>query len=780
MDHPMGESPFDDRRHSIDSKTGSKRLYSNRNARPTILVDDGEGEKYLDPTFDHDEEYPDGKRHRSENWPLPPEPAQQVNPPPRLPSRARSRTSQRSRRSTASPSPARPSLHRSRPSRFLEGSMNDKVSKIPPTPYLYHEEELRERYIEDELMGRDGRATPGTKMAKHRFMQHSNKSMGAESSLAAMSDTSRQSSIFRFGSKLAASIKPSNWKIFSKSQKIVEETPQQRAVRERQEKAEKMYHELKANGFFRDGAIVQQPGSRPLRHSMDQTPRFKHDSGVELNDKYHSRENSPTEDKRQSRLVVSTQDFYHDSPASKFSAPVDASTPRSVFHRKTPSMSNLRKMTSREWMSRPALPEHSRSVRKVPSRKEFQRQQKLVKRVSDLETKLEDARRQLTETFAEPLADEQIYQPPDFQQRQSYQPSYQQPYQQQASHPLPPPSDRYGRTRFVPGALATLPSERLLSGYVDPEADFNDNEDFHNIGKAITTQDSMDHISTGPTDLFKTNQLRSVQASQAPTTVPEEGSEYVLSSIESDTDMSDSYHSQVFITGGSAAGAKMAVEVKSTASRILSQQASIEEGKVSEAKAGRPRAIKKKKIAEKDSAFRPTPESESESESDPDLDVKPLKKVRSSRNRKFINEKSPYTGPSTPEKRVVSDNARNPTAQYPAPGREAERPRSILVKLKIPKDSPPAKTGGDFLNYTKPRESLFQQSQAEYDADDRETISAYDFYGAPPVPKIPQHVRLPSGEMLHTRNSRPQQTQAPQSTQTTGEPGDWPEDLEIF
>ncbi|EDN91764.1 predicted protein [Sclerotinia sclerotiorum 1980 UF-70] len=273
----------------------------------------------------------------------------------------------------------------------------------------------------------------------------------------------------------------------------------------------------------------------------------------------------------------------------------------------------------------------------------------------------------------------------------------------------------------------------------------------------------MDHISTGPTDLFKTNQLRSVQAGQASTTVPEEGSEYVLSSIESDTDMSDSYHPQGFITGGSAAGAKMAVEVKSTTSRVLSQQASVEE-----AKAGRPRAIKKKKIAEKDSAFRPTPESESDS----DHDIIPLKKVRSSRTRKLINEKSPYTGPSTPEKRVVSDNARNPTARHPAPGHETERPRSILVKLRIPKDAPPAKTDGDFLSYTKPRESLSQQSQ--YNADDREPISANDFYGAPPVPRIPQHVRLPSGEMLHTRNSRPQRTQ------TTKEPGDWPEDLEIF
>ncbi|TGO17443.1 hypothetical protein BTUL_0017g00230 [Botrytis tulipae] len=776
MDHPMGESPFDDARHSIDSRPdskGSKRLYSNRNARPTILGNDGEGGCFLGPAFDNDEEYPDEKRHRSENWPLPsaPVPQEAAVPPSRVSSRAQSRTSQRSRRSTASPQPSRPSLQRSRPSRFMEGSMNDKVSKLPPTPYLYHEEELRERYIEDELMGNNGQTTPGRRMAKPRgFMLHSNVSMGAESSLAGNSDTSRQSTIFRFGSKIAASIKPSNWKIFSKSQKVPEETPQQRAIREQKEKAEKMYHELKTDNYFRKRAIVQQPGFNAVRNSMDQTPRIKHDSGVELNDKYHSRDNLPLGDKRQSRLNASTQDFYIDSPGSKMSAPVDASTPRSIFHRKTPSMSNLRNMTSREWMSRPAFPEDPRSVRKVPSRKEFQRQQKLVKRVSDLETKLEEARRQLTDTFAEPLPDEHIYQPPDFQQQRSYQQSYHQ--QQSQSHP--PSSDRFGRARFVPGALATLPSERLLSGYVNPTADFTDNENFYNIGTAITTQDSMDHISTGPTDLFKTSEIRPIQTSQPPITAPEEGSEYVLSSIESESDseMSDVHNAQTIVRGGSVNGAKMAVEVKPTTSRILSQQAFIEDHSF-EAKADQSRTVKKKS-AEKDGPFRPTPESESDYESGPDLDVKPLKKVRSSRNRKFINEKSPYTGPSSPEKRIVSDGTHKSTARQPLPGRGTERPRSILVKLRIPKDSPPDNTDGDSLSYTKTRRASSSQSEPKVNSADQGTILPHTFYGVPPVPRIPQHVRLPSGEMLNTNETRPQHTQASQ------EPGDWPDDLEIF
>lgn len=773
----MAESSFDDSRHnSIDSRTGSKRLYSNRNVRPTILGDNGKGESALGPPFDNDDdEYPDEKRHRSENWPLPPAPIEQVvAPPSRAPSRANSQASRRSRKSTASPQP-RLSLQRSRPSRFMEGSMNDKVSHIPPTPYLYHEEELRERYIEDALMGNNGTTSPGRKIAKPRgFMHHSNKSIGGESSLAGASDISRQSTIFRFGSKIAASIKPSNWKMFSKAPKVPEETPQQRDIRERQEKAEKMYHELKANGFFRDGAIIQQPGFNHLRHSMDQTPRFKHDSGVELNNKYHSRDNTPTGERSQCRL--NAPDSYHDSPASKFSAPVDTSTPRSLFHRKTPSMSNLRNMTSREWMARPALLEGPQSVRKIPSRKDFQKQQKLVKRVSDLENKLDEARRQLTDTFVEPLSEEQRYQPPDFQVQPPYQQSYRASplYQKQAYHA--PPSDRYGRSRFVPGALATLPSERLLSSYVDPRTSFHNNENFNNIGTAITTQDSMDHVSTEPTDLFKTSQIRNLQPTQQTGTMQEEGSEYVLSSIESESEMSDSHHSQSIVTSGSANGAK-AVEVKSTSSRITSQQADIEDERALTSTTKQARVIKKKRSDQNDGTFRPTPESDSDSNSGPDINAKPLRKVRSSRTRKFINEKSPYTGPSTPPKRDVSDNGRKTTVRT-APVNEAEGPRSILVKLKIPKDSPPAKNNSDTFSYAKTRKLPAQQFQDEDAAPDQEASPAYGHYGAPPVPtRFPQHVRVPSDELLNTRASRAQRFE---STQTTNEPGDWPDDLEIF
>ncbi|OJZ88371.1 hypothetical protein ASPFODRAFT_205497 [Aspergillus luchuensis CBS 106.47] len=74
------------------------------------------------------------------------------------------------------------------------------------------------------------------------------------------------------------------------------------------------------------------------------------------------------------------------------------------------------------------------AVRRQKSRKELQRQAKLMKRVSDLEIKLERARRELRELVGE---------------------------EQEVLAPMPLPEIPYPR-KFVPGALPSLPSERLL------------------------------------------------------------------------------------------------------------------------------------------------------------------------------------------------------------------------------------------------------------------------------------------------------------------------------
>ncbi|KAM3077416.1 hypothetical protein ACMFMG_006761 [Clarireedia jacksonii] len=758
MDRSIREGSYDDGWGSLNSRAGSKRLYSNRNPRPTILGDAFDDGSYAEVI---DEEYPEGKRHRGTDWPLPPAPLPRaISPRPisRPPSRGASRA--RSRCSTASPPSRRLSYHRPRTSRFVEGSMNDKVSQLPPKTYLYGEEDLRERY--DEYNGFSGNAQSRIRnMAKPKgFLLNSNVSM-VESSVAGGSDVSQKSSIFRFGSKIAASMKPSNWKIFSKQPKIPEETPQQKAVRERQEKAERMYHELKNNGYFREGAIIH-PNYKP---PMDQAPRLKHDSGVELNDQYHSRQSTPTEDKRQGRLYVETTEIYVDSPASKFSQPVDgASTPRRTpFPLKTPSMTALKKAPSKDNL--PLSEPSFRAVRKIPSRKEFQKQQKLVKRVSDLELKLDNARRQLSETLGDPYVEEDSYLSTKYQ----------------SMNHTPPPS-RGGRSRFVPGALATLPSERLLSGYLKPELDSDGDEVLTDIGQAITTRESMVNISKAQKQNLNSREIRAARSdsllSSPPRVVQHETFVHTddYGSELSDIEMSDDY---TVFKAVSANGVRV-VDIKPSSARMVPVKSIEKEDDM----ASPARVVKKESARERSinngENYKPAVEP-SDSDSEQGTMVKPIRKVRSSRTRRLINEVTPE--PSIP-KRVPSNphNGRKSATRVTGVSNiiDSTRPKSILVKLKVPKESPLSDASNrSGSNYQKPSSVMAKMNvgsrrqSGELVIDQDLQSMRYD-QCVPPVPKLPRHVRLASGELLSIQTSKALKPVH------ANEPQDWPEDLEIF
>ena len=97
--------------------------------------------------------------------------------------------------------------------------------------------------------------------------------------------------------------------------------------------------------------------------------------------------------------------------------------------------------------------------------------------------KLDSARRQLSESLGQPMP---ISTPHIVMQTTSR-----------------PPLSRIGRPRFVPGALATLPSERLLAGYVSPgddeDAEMEDpSEEFEvssRMGRAvIMTSNTLDQV----------------------------------------------------------------------------------------------------------------------------------------------------------------------------------------------------------------------------------------------------------------------------------------------
>ncbi|KUJ09178.1 uncharacterized protein LY89DRAFT_788564 [Mollisia scopiformis] len=444
-------------------KAGDKRLFSNRESRQI------EGNNYTQ----YDEEEPieerhSDKRHRNTDWPLPSSPNSPASARPPL----------RTRNAPNSPSNRRRAVSQQRPSKFVEGSMNDRISAIPPTPYLDPDDELLSEYDPIE-------PSRGRKLARPRkFTKRNASAAGTDHS-----ETSRHS-IFRFGKSIAASFNPSNWKIWNKGQQQHagdEESAQMRVLRERQSKAERIYRELKESGQFRDSAVVF-PGS--ASREQQKPGSAKHDSGVEFGDTEEASKRNTgmsIEEKRKGRIFLEapklSESVYGGSPVSHMSgsqAHSNHSSPnKSSFHFKKPSLSNLKKTFASNSTTNLSEP-GPHQARRIPSRKDLQKQQKLVKRVSDLEGKLNAARKQLSDALGEPLPGEVS------QVSLSSQGSH--VLDDTMSPPVPPlhhtPMERVIRKPFVPGALASLPSERLLAGYL--QNDEEDEEEGNGIGMAVT------------------------------------------------------------------------------------------------------------------------------------------------------------------------------------------------------------------------------------------------------------------------------------------------------
>ncbi|CZT07455.1 uncharacterized protein RAG0_12897 [Rhynchosporium agropyri] len=445
---------------SVDStpKAGSKRLFSNRESRQLTGEHGSSAHAEPNSATGGGERHSD-KRHRSSDWPLP-------NPSPSSVPSVRHHL--HNRKTPNSPSS---SSHRSRDrslvrsSKFLEGSMNDRVSQVPPVPYLEPEDELLSEY-NTAGCGEGGRCRKRSRM----FTRPSNTSV-AESS-ANQSDASRSSSLFRFGKSIAATFNPNNWKFWGKEheqqqEEEDEEVTQLRVLQERQAKAERIYQELKESGHFRDSAV----GPRLFTPASEKRPR-KHDSGIEVGDLdlWSSRGGSTSlEEKRKGRVFLEPPRLsqHGESPGSSHEASVthsNASTPKK-FNFKKPSLANLKKASLSNIKSTFAgdsslsVNEHHQA-RRIPSRKDLHKQQKLVKRVSNLEERLKQARQKLSLALNEPMPSES-------------------PASQAGSRVL--------RSKFVPGALSSLPSERLLSGYVSSEADFSDEGMGNGIGQAVST-----------------------------------------------------------------------------------------------------------------------------------------------------------------------------------------------------------------------------------------------------------------------------------------------------
>ncbi|KAL2828399.1 velvet factor-domain-containing protein [Aspergillus cavernicola] len=276
-------------------------------------------------------------------------------------------------------SPRSPRHGRSgRRSRFVEGHMNDTVSEKPPSIFLRHG-------------------------GSHETV-HVNR---------------RQSGIFRFGKAIASAFTPfGGWGSVSEIWRNSQDGNRPREdTNDRLRQAELAYEELKRSGYQGaiKGSYMQSLGAdaglpdetwRAIQEKMN------YGSGGGR----HSRQSSGHTPSHQGSVSGSSlRPSFPDLRKAKSSL--------GIASKRQDGMSSL--------LQHPDG--HGQEVRRQKSRREMQRQAKLLKRVSDLEDKLERARRELRElTGEEELLARSIQDERPFQRK------------------------------FVPGALPSLPSERLL------------------------------------------------------------------------------------------------------------------------------------------------------------------------------------------------------------------------------------------------------------------------------------------------------------------------------
>ena len=406
---------------SVISSTGISNVLANPRKRPHSYDPTTQLKTTIDEAIlrqaDKAKDMHPQKRMRVEEWPL--KNSDDAAAP--------DRSSQLPHRKSASPSQKRISTSSTRRSRFLEGSMNDKISQRPPSLYT-REEQAMGRYssvnIEDVDMVYDAGI-------------ESNKSAG----------------MFRFGKAIANAFNSVNvWQGLNGIWKEKEKENQPNQERENLKfRAELKYAELKKNGFRGTHSAAARPESQEVPsikyEDTDESRRSSfRDSGVDV-DGYRS----SSDRKDSGQFIPSTEGLKPPPPlvaahrsASPFS---DASSGRRSsirFHK--PSLEGLKKVKSHihlpstkriieDAVSVPSTGKHDVAgpgLRREASKKDISKQYRLSKRVSDLENKLEVARQELELSI-------------------------------QQAPPIPDLPVSIGRARFVTGALASLPSERLLT-----------------------------------------------------------------------------------------------------------------------------------------------------------------------------------------------------------------------------------------------------------------------------------------------------------------------------
>ncbi|KAK5737066.1 hypothetical protein LTR17_007027 [Elasticomyces elasticus] len=336
---------------------------------------------------------------------------------------------------------------RVRESRFQEGSLTDKPSNKPPSAFtrmirtesgnIKQVDELMEGYNDDTIMAETPtEALVPSEVAVQSLASHPEPTMKPETG-----------GFFKFGRSFASSFHPvALWnKMWNETREdLIRQNEEMERKRKQKEEAEARYAEMKAAG---------QLGLKPVSNLVPDMREFAEssrprDSAVVLDGVKDSIRTStgsqllppPTED-------IGNGDVIEAKAKGTF---------RSRFGFRKPSISNLKgglkRVASDLNLAAPAGRESSSSVspnkidldqstlRRSTSKFDLKKQQKLSKRVSDLEGKLQLARRELDVALVEA----------------SPKPKLNNKYERFTPH------NTLKRPKFIPGKLPSLPSERIL------------------------------------------------------------------------------------------------------------------------------------------------------------------------------------------------------------------------------------------------------------------------------------------------------------------------------
>ncbi|OQN99969.1 hypothetical protein B0A48_14174 [Cryoendolithus antarcticus] len=359
-------------------------------------------------------------------------------------------------------------LLQARESRFQEGSLTDKPSDQPPSVFtrMIRTDSGNIKLV-DDLMADYHDEAEGGASTSYRISEHIEALPAMPAPRVIQDPAPANPGIFsRLSRTFGLSMHPVKmWKdVWNETkeeltQKNLADMERKRLMKE---EAEAKYAQMKSSGGFTFKPVFNFATSESI------TP---HDSGVSMSTEGGAQGARDSQDTRDSldtkrvpsynsRLTLATDDF---QPREQVPPASMIKTIKSRLHFKRPSLANIRgdlkRMASSNDLLAPVDPSQvgrdpsslvsplktdmdfaDSALKRPTSKLDLRRQHKLSKRVSDLEVKLRNARVELDEALVE-------------------------------ASPMPTLRGRYEkftsgttlkRPKFVPGKLASLPSERLL------------------------------------------------------------------------------------------------------------------------------------------------------------------------------------------------------------------------------------------------------------------------------------------------------------------------------